>query len=49
MKVKKFELIDSVMKGKNYSIVKTPDKKIKLCVQCVAIPEEVSDFLIKNE
>lgn len=49
IKIQKYKLADVVKDKKNYTIVSTPDKKMKMTIQCVKIPQKLIDFLIEHE
>lgn len=49
MKVKKFDLFHQIAIKQNYCQLKTPDQSVLVQVQCVSLPVEIQEFLLKNE
>ena len=49
IKTQKYNLNDVVKEKINYVMVSTPDKMMKITIQCVNIPQKLIEFLIEQE
>ena len=49
LKLKKYDLLESVKEKKNFAVVQTPNKRLEIVVECVSLPAPLVDLLAENE
>jgi small GTP-binding protein len=49
LKTKRFDLIKNVKENKNYAVVQTPNQKLQVLVECLALPDTVRQLLYEQE